>query len=84
MNRHPAWCARGHRCGLGEHRAEPVVLRDDVDSVTAVLTRIGTRHGREIAEIRFSVGLPSGEPVARRQLIRALAELHALIARLAR
>ena len=27
---HPAWCARGHNCGRGEHRSAPVVIEGDV------------------------------------------------------
>jgi hypothetical protein len=23
---HPDWCGQGHRCGLGEHRSEPIPL----------------------------------------------------------
>ena len=84
---HPAWCARGNGCGLGEHRAAPVVLRA-VDragrpAVVAVLTRIGDPAGRELVEIRLRVALPAGDLAARRHLARTLAELDAVLTRLA-
>lgn len=36
---HPSWCARGHRCGLGEHRSQPVTIREDV-----TYTLVGTER----------------------------------------
>jgi hypothetical protein len=64
---HPEWCARGHHCGLGEHRSLPVVA--ELDSVgRVVLTRVLGRDGRERMEITGSAYLSRSEPVARRQL----------------
>ena len=87
MTRHPDWCTRAYGCPLGEHRAAPVVLRA-VDragrpAVVAVLTRIGDPAGRELVEIRLRVALPVDEQAARRRLARTLAELDALLNRLA-
>lgn len=76
---HTGWCAQDHRCGLGEHRAEAVVVQ--VDGVGSMLvTRVMDRHGREHAEVRGSVVLDDREPVARRQLLRLLSGLGRLLA----
>lgn len=29
-DQHPAWCARGHACGRGEHRSTPIVIEGDI------------------------------------------------------
>jgi hypothetical protein len=77
---HPDWCARGHLCGLGEHRAEPVVI-DVPGHGRAVLGRAQDADGRQYAEIRLRIALHPAEPVARRQLASALCDLRALITR---
>ena len=75
---HPAWCARGHRCGLGEHRADPVVLAfSGLGRIT--ITRVQASTGRSHAEIRATVALTTTETVARKQLLAILAELPALL-----
>ena len=68
---HPEWCARGHRCGLGEHRAHPVVM--EVDGVGKVLlTRVLGANGRERMELTGSAYLTAKGPAARRQVDRTL------------
>lgn len=84
---HPDWCAQGAACALGEHRAAPVAFMA-LDAVgapvaTGELTRIADPSGRELAEIRLRVALPSGDEDAVRHLVAALAELHAVVDRLA-
>jgi hypothetical protein len=71
---HPDWCARGHRCGLGEHRAEPITLAVP-GCGGVVLTRVQGANGRQHAEIRARIVLADGEPAARAHLARVLAEL---------
>lgn len=56
---HPDWCGQGHRCGLGEHRSEP--LRAGL----VVGTRIQRHAGRSHLEIRASIPLPRDETAAR-------------------
>jgi hypothetical protein len=75
---HPDWCARGHHCGLGEHRAAPIRI-DLPGAGTAVLTRIRAANGAQHAEIRLSVRLPDTEPAARLRLAALLTHLHTLI-----
>lgn len=71
---HPEWCAGGHRCGLGEHRAEPVGV--DVPGVgRLLLVRVQGKDGRQWAEVRGSVVLPDHEAWARRRLLRLLGDL---------
>ena len=77
-NRHHEWCARGHRCNLGEHRAEPISV-DFADVGIGVLTRVCDSSGRQYAEIRLRVALPADEPNARRHLIALLRRLPALM-----
>jgi hypothetical protein len=79
---HPSWCGRGHRCGLGEHRAVPVRLTHP-NTGTAVLTRVQAADGRQYAEIVIRVALPAGEPAARTHLGRTLAVLENLLHRVA-
>jgi hypothetical protein len=77
-NGHTDWCARGHLCGLGEHRAEPMTV--SVPRVgTTVLTRVRDTHGRQYAEIRLLVRLPSEEPKARLRLLALLTRLPGLL-----
>ena len=76
---HTAWCARGHRCGLGEHRADPVTLTAPGGAV--VLTRVQAPTGRQHAEVRISIKLPTGENNARAHLALILTALQALLRR---
>lgn len=79
---HPDWCAKGHQCGLGEHRASPVRLEAPGRGVI-VLTRVQAVDGREHVEIRTRIGLASGEHNARVHLARILNELDAHLRRVA-
>jgi hypothetical protein len=85
---HPSWCARGHRCRLGEHRAAPVTLAGSGPAGTvraiAVLTRLLSTNGRQQVEVRLRIALPYGEDAARRRLVLVLAELQALLDRIGR
>jgi hypothetical protein len=79
---HPDWCARGHHCGLGEHRSLPVVAElEQVGRV--VLTRVLGRDGRERMEITGSAYLAESEAVARRQLQSTLTGLVEVLQRAA-
>ena len=81
---HPSWCARGHACGLGEHRASPVTL-DAGRRGVMVLTRVQASDGRQHVEIRTRIVLSaSGEAAARVQLGHILGALEALLRRLVR
>ncbi len=81
---HPSWCARGHACGLGEHRATPVTL-DAGRRGVMVLTRVQARDGRQHVEIRTRITLTAaGEAAARVQLGHILSALDALLRRLVR
>ena len=84
MNRpHTSWCAGGHRCGLGEHRADPLVV--DVPGLgRALLTRVRAADGREHAEVTLTVALAAAEPVARGQLLGLARDLGAVIGRATR
>ncbi len=53
---HPDWCAKGHACGLGEHRAQPVTL-DAGQRGVIVLTRVLAATGRQHVEIRTRISL---------------------------
>jgi hypothetical protein len=75
---HPAWCARGHRCGLGEHRSAPIVA-DLPGHIRAVLVRVHTNDGSDHADIRIRAALHPIEPAARRQLATLLAGLTQLV-----
>lgn len=68
---HPDWCAGGHRCNLGEHRAEPVVVELPGVGVL-VLTRVLGADGRQHAEIRATVRLPEHDGAARLRLLDLL------------
>lgn len=77
-SRHPTWCARGHRCGLGEHRTTPLTIT--VPGLgTAVLTRVLDNNRNHHAEIRIRIALHHNETTARGQLADALADLRTLI-----
>jgi hypothetical protein len=78
-NAHTGWCARDHQCGLGEHRADPIVI--DLSRLgRGVLTRVAGTDGREYAEIRVRVALPEHETQARLRLAALLTRLPILIA----
>jgi hypothetical protein len=75
---HNAWCARDHRCGLREHRAEPIVF--SVPRLgSGSLTRVAGPTGRQYAEIRLQVPLATNEPSARRRLAFLLSAIPALL-----
>jgi hypothetical protein len=68
---HTDWCAGGHLCNLGEHRAAPVSVH--VHGVGRfVLTRIRGQDGRQYVEVRVAVALPRHEGYARLQLVRLM------------
>ncbi|HWB38350.1 MAG TPA: hypothetical protein VHA75_20220 [Rugosimonospora sp.] len=60
---HPNWCARGHRCGLGEHRSEPATIHG------LVATRVSAGTG-EWVEFRGSMRLTTDDQAV--QLLAAL------------
>ena len=75
---HTAWCARDHKCALGEHRADPIVV--DLSQLgRGVLTRLEGTDGREYAEIRVRIPLPRHEGKARLRLAALLSRLPILI-----
>ncbi|MGW0501794.1 hypothetical protein [Micromonospora sp. NPDC003241] len=87
MNRHsPAehtdWCGRDHRCNLGEHRSDEIVV-DIAGRARAVLVRVRTTAGRDHAEIRVRVALAPAEVAARRQLVGLLADVRQAVTRAA-
>jgi hypothetical protein len=79
MTRHPAWCGRGHHCGMGEHRAAPIALTGELGRV--LLTRVRTADGRQHAEITVTVPLGDTETVARKQLWSLMRDLRILLDR---
>ncbi|MBC9006832.1 hypothetical protein [Micromonospora aurantiaca (nom. illeg.)] len=79
---HTDWCGRDHRCGLGEHRSEEIVI-DLPGRARAVLVRVRTATGREHAEVRVRVALASREVAARRQLVGLLGDLRHTVTRAA-
>ncbi|MEU5944149.1 hypothetical protein ABZ793_01135 [Micromonospora sp. NPDC047465] len=79
---HTDWCARGHRCGLGEHRSDEIVV-DVAGHARAVLVRVRTAAGRDHAEVRVRVALAPGEVAARRQLVGLLGDLRQTVTRAA-
>ena len=82
-DQHSDWCAAGHRCNLGEHRADPLVI--DVPGLgRALLTRVRGRDGREHAEVTLTVALANAEPVARAQLLGLARDLDTVISRATR
>jgi hypothetical protein len=76
---HPDWCAQGHRCGLGEHRAQPVRL-DLAHRGAIVLTRVLAADGHQHVEIRTRISLADDRP--RAHLAHILLELDAHLRRL--
>jgi hypothetical protein len=70
---HTDWCAGGHRCNLGEHRADSLVV--EVGDVHLVLTRVRTRSGRQYVEVRGSAELHEIEGYARAQFARFVGRL---------
>ncbi|WP_038841386.1 hypothetical protein [Salinispora arenicola] len=81
-NHHTTWCARGHRCNLGEHRSEEIVV-DLPRRARAVLVRVRANNGREHAEIRIRVALAPAELAARRQLTGLLSDVRQAVTRAA-
>ncbi|MBQ1062141.1 hypothetical protein [Micromonospora sp. C41] len=79
---HTDWCGKDHRCGLGEHRSEEIVV-DIPGRSRAVLVRVRTAAGREHAEVRVRVALAPGEVAARRQLVGLLGDLRQAVTRAA-
>ncbi|MBO4159312.1 hypothetical protein [Micromonospora antibiotica] len=79
---HTDWCGRDHRCGLGEHRSEEIVV-DLPGHGRAVLVRVRTAAGREHAEVRVRVALAPAELRARRQLHGLLTDLRHTVTRAA-
>jgi hypothetical protein len=77
-DRHPDWCAQGHRCGLGEHRSDPITVTIP-GAGTAVLTRVQTADGADHADIRLSAALPADDHAARLRLAALLTHLRTLI-----
>jgi hypothetical protein len=75
---HTEWCAGGHRCGLGEHRSNPMALAA-TGAGSAVITRARAADGTEYAEIRMRVTLPDHEPAARLRLAALLTHIRTLI-----
>src|SRR5205814_2037026 len=80
---HPDWCAQGHACGLGEHRARPITLTVP-GRASIVLTRVQAATGREHVEIRTSIALARGDQAARAHLAHILAELDRHLRRVVR
>jgi hypothetical protein len=64
---HPPWCARGHRCGLGEHRSAPIRVEVPPGG-HLVVTRVRDHEGHDHVEITGSVRLSGHEDRARAQL----------------
>ena len=77
---HTSWCAGGHRCGLGEHRSQPITIRIP-EAGSAVLTRVRSTSGHDYAELRVNVRLDPDEPTARTQLGHAIDTMHHLLTR---
>lgn len=78
ITRHPHWCAGGHACHLGEHRAAPITFTVP-GAGSAVLTRVQSPDGTGHAEVRISVSLPKAEPYARYRLAALLFHLRTLV-----
>lgn len=66
---HSDWCARDHRCNLGEHRSAELIA--DTIGGRAVITRVRAAD-TEYAELRARIPLHSNEIRARWQLATAL------------
>jgi hypothetical protein len=77
---HTTWCAGGHRCNLGEHRADPLIVA--VPGLgRALLTRVRGADGREHAEVTLTVALAEDESCARVQLLGVANDLRTTIGR---
>lgn len=50
--KHPTWCAQGHRCGLGEHRSEAIPVHDRL-----VFVLVESERGAKWVEFRGSARL---------------------------
>ncbi|MFG2060460.1 hypothetical protein ACGFIK_03470 [Micromonospora sp. NPDC048871] len=81
-DQHTPWCGRDHRCGLGEHRSDEIVV-DIPGRARAVLVRVRTAAGRDHAEIRIRVALAPTELAARRQLVGLLDDVRQAVTRAA-
>ncbi|MFE0530617.1 hypothetical protein ACFW0V_23775 [Micromonospora parva] len=79
---HTEWCGKDHRCGLGEHRSDEIVV-DVAGRSRAVLVRVRTATGREHAEVRVRVALAPSDLAARRQLVGLLGDLRQAVTRAA-
>ncbi|MCX5119892.1 hypothetical protein OG992_22170 [Micromonospora sp. NBC_00362] len=79
---HTEWCGKDHRCGLGEHRSDEILV-DVAGRSRAVLVRVRTAAGREHAEVRIRVALAPSESAARRQLVGLLGDLRETVTRAA-
>ncbi|MDG9678246.1 hypothetical protein [Micromonospora sp. DH14] len=79
---HTDWCGKDHRCGLGEHRSDEIVV-DVAGRARAVLVRVRTAAGREHAEVRVRVALAPSDLAARRQLVGLLGDLRQAVTRAA-
>ncbi|MEU8182974.1 hypothetical protein AB0B86_19680 [Micromonospora sp. NPDC049047] len=79
---HTDWCGKDHRCNLGEHRSDEIVV-DVAGRSRAVLVRVRTAAGREHAEVRVRVALAPTEVAARRQLVGLLGDLRETVTRAA-
>ncbi|RAO54410.1 hypothetical protein [Micromonospora saelicesensis] len=79
---HTDWCGKDHRCGLGEHRSDEIIV-DVAGRSRAVLVRVRTAAGREHAEVRVRVALAPSELAARRQLVGLLGDLRQAVTRAA-
>ncbi|MEU5935895.1 hypothetical protein [Micromonospora sp. NPDC047187] len=80
---HPDWCARGHLCGMGEHRGQPMTLRVPGHGVV-VLTRVLAADGSQHAEIHTRISLAAGDTNARAHLMRIVTEFDAALRRMVR
>ncbi|MCU7724575.1 hypothetical protein ODJ79_12680 [Actinoplanes sp. KI2] len=79
---HTDWCARGHRCGLIEHRSTDTIVKLPGHG-EFIVTRVLGRDGFEYAEIRGLVRLHTTDAGARWQLRQLLAGLPRLLNHLA-
>jgi hypothetical protein len=76
---HPDWCAQGHRCGLGEHRAEPIAIHTPGRG-RLVLTRVAANDGQQHAEVTVRLYLSDHEAIATQQLLILTKQLLSLLA----
>ena len=79
---HTAWCAGGHLCNLGEHRAQPIPI--DPIAGAGTVTRVRDANGFDHAEIRLRLRLTATDTGARRQLATLLFQLRDLLTRIDR